>query len=196
MFLRIIPVGELRTNCYIVADETAKLAMVIDPGDQADRILPVISRNNFKVLFIINTHGHYDHIGANRLTKEATEAPIMLHRRDLPIMEIMRAWPQVDSPGPDQELTDGQILKVGDLTFTVWTTPGHSPGGVSLVGEGLVFTGDTLFRGCVGRYDLPGSSKTELKQSLERLMTLPDETIVYPGHDVQTTIGAERRVRV
>ncbi|MFA5928242.1 MAG: MBL fold metallo-hydrolase [Candidatus Margulisiibacteriota bacterium] len=196
MFLRIIPVGELRTNCYIVADEAAKLAMIIDPGSDADRILPVISRNNFKVLYIINTHGHYDHVGANGPVQKFTGAPIMMHERDLQIMDIMREWASVDSPAPDQKLTDGQVLEIGSLKFTVWHTPGHSSGGVSLVGEGVVFSGDTLFSGCVGRYDLPGSSKAELKQSLERLMTLPDETIVYPGHDVKTTIGAERRVRV
>ncbi|MFH1428255.1 MAG: MBL fold metallo-hydrolase [Candidatus Margulisiibacteriota bacterium] len=196
MFIRIIPVGELRTNCYIVADEVSKDAMIIDPGAQPERILPIIERKQFKVLYIINTHGHYDHVGANGPVQEATGAPILMHHEDIPVLEVMRSWGRVDSPPPEAELFEGQVIEVGSLSFTVIHTPGHSPGGVSLVGEGVVFSGDTLFAGCVGRYDLPGSSKAALKNSLQKLMQLPDDTIVYPGHDVKTTIGAERRVRV
>ncbi|MFC1478569.1 MBL fold metallo-hydrolase [Candidatus Margulisiibacteriota bacterium] len=196
MFLQIIPVGELETNCYIVADPDTLDAMVIDPGHNEERILPVITANKLKVLYIVNTHGHYDHVGANGPVQQATGAPILMHHEDIPVLETMRSWGRVDSPPPGAELFEGQVLEVGSLRFTVIHTPGHSPGGVSLAGEGVVFSGDTLFAGCVGRYDLPGSSKEALKNSLEKLMQLPDETIVYPGHDISTTIGDERRVRV
>jgi glyoxylase-like metal-dependent hydrolase (beta-lactamase superfamily II) len=196
MFFRTLPVGDLRANCYIIADPDSKEALIIDPGNQPERILPVIERQKLCVKLILNTHGHYDHVGANGPIQRATGAPIAIHPEDRPILEITRSWGVVDSPNPDQALYDGEILVLGQLRFVVWHTPGHSPGGVCLVGEGVVFSGDTLFLGCVGRYDLPGSSKVALKQSLERLMTLPDATVVYPGHDVPTTIGAERRTRV
>jgi len=196
MFLRIIPVGDLRVNCYIVADEISKEALVIDPGAQPSRILPIIERQKLQVNYIINTHGHYDHVGANVPVHRFTGSPVLMHPADIPVMDMMKHFAETEPTRPDQELTDGQILNIGTLQFTVIHTPGHSPGGVSLAGEGVVFTGDTLFAGDVGRYDLLGSSKEALKNSLQRLMELPSETIVYPGHDISTTIGAERQTWV
>ena len=196
MFLHTIPVGELRVNCYIIADPKTSKAMVIDPGAQIGHILPIIQNNGFDVQYIVNTHAHYDHVGVNGPLQEITGAPIYMHSLEFPILEIMRGWGHVDSPIPDETIDEGDLFQVGSMEFKVMHTPGHSPGGVSLCGEGLVFTGDTLFYGCVGRYDLPGSSKADLKKSLEKLMKLPDKTIVYPGHDVTTTIGAERRTSV
>jgi glyoxylase-like metal-dependent hydrolase (beta-lactamase superfamily II) len=192
----VIPVGELRANCYFLVDESTSDAMLIDPGADPDRILSLVQRHPVTIRYIVNTHAHYDHIGANRPIQAATHAPILMHALELPMIEITKAWGVVDSPLPDQELRDGDVLSVGSLSFLIWHTPGHSAGGISLVGDGLVFTGDTLFAGDVGRYDLPGSSKDALKESLKHLMTLPDETIVYPGHGPKTTIGAERRIRV
>ena len=194
MFLRIIPVGDLRENCYIVADDVSKQALIIDPGAQPERILPIITKNNLIVTMILLTHGHYDHVGAVAPTKELTGAPVGMHPLDVPIMRLMDDLAEVLPPAPDFELSDGQQIVIGDLNFQVMHTPGHSPGGICLAGEGVVFSGDTLFAGDIGRYDLPGSSKEALKASLLRLMELPGEIIVYPGHGVSTTIEAERRL--
>lgn len=195
MTLRIIPVGELRTNCYIYSEPTSQDAMIIDPGADPHKILSVINKQKLHVKYIINTHGHYDHIEANRDVKAATGALIYMHPLDKPMMHLFQAWTTLPPLEPDEALTDQQTFLLGKEIFTVWHTPGHSPGGISLLGNDCVFTGDTLFAGDIGRYDLLGSSLKELKASLTRLMTLPDACRVYPGHGISTTIGAERRKR-
>ena len=190
--IQTVPVGALRANCYLVSDSETQDAMIIDPGAQPDRILSVLSRHSWKVKYIINTHGHYDHVGANGPIQQATQAPIYMHPLDFPVLEITREWGPVDSPVPGKELADGQVLAVGAYAFVVIHTPGHSQGGICLYGNDVVFTGDTLFAGGIGRYDFPGSSKSAIMDSLKRLLELPDATIVYPGHGPSTTIGTER----
>ena len=180
-----IRVGMLATNCYLVEDEGETL--VIDPGDDREKILRLLEEKRLKVKFIVNTHGHYDHIGANRFLKERTKAPLLVHQSDV------LGYAVVDSPAADRFLVDGDTLPIGNLTFKVIHTPGHTPGGICLYceKEKNLFSGDTLFLGTYGRVDLPGSSEKEMKQSLTKILALPSEIVVYPGHGKTTTIGAE-----
>lgn len=200
MILDTLMVGPIGTNCYIFGCGETGEAAVIDPGDEADRILTACARHRLKVVRIINTHGHVDHVGANRRMKEVTGAELSIHEADVPMLEhlteIGRMWGmRVDnSPAPDRFLKDGDLLTVGKLTLTVLATPGHSKGGVSLLADGLVFVGDTLFAGSIGRTDLPGGDYNELIASVrKKLFTLPDATVAYPGHGPETTIGQEKK---
>lgn len=190
MKIHIIPVGMLDTNCYIVEDEASKKALIIDPGDDAAKILKLIKENDLKPLYIVATHGHYDHIGGVREIKEKLQIPFLMHEADL--------WglPMVDAPQPDRFLKDREHFEVGSLKFEVLHTPGHTPGGFCLYNEKekTLFSGDTLFLGTHGRTDLPYSSPEDMKESLKKLLKLPPETKVYPGHDQATTIGAEQNL--
>ena len=178
MQIKTVKVGSLQTNCYVVIDEKSREAMVIDPGAEAEKILPEIK--NLKVRSIIITHGHPDHFGAVDELKKETGAPILMSPED--------AW----FFKPDKEIKDGDEIKVGELTFSVLKTPGHSSGSVCLYIPGHLFAGDTLFREGCGRTDLPGSSTQQMRQSLKRLSNLPPDTVVYPGHDEFTTIKNEK----
>lgn len=190
MKINVLPVGELNTNCYIIEDEASHEALVIDPGDEAGSILKLLSRHGLHLKYIVITHGHYDHVGGNLELKEKTKAPILMHQEDLFGLVVST------SPKPDRYLTESEILKVGTLEFKVIHCPGHSPGGISLYceAEKAVFTGDTLFNGTWGRTDLPRSSEKAMVESLKRLLQLPPETTVYPGHGWSTTIGEEQRL--
>jgi len=179
MEIKTIKVGSLQTNCYIVSDGQTKEAIVIDPGDEAAKILPELK--GLKVRSIVITHGHPDHFGALDEVKDATRAQLLMHPADEWFIE------------PDRELKDGDKLEVGCLKFTVLHTPGHSKGGICLYTKGHLISGDTLFSAAHGRVDLPGGSMHEMALSLKRLGRLPDETIVYPGHDETTTIGLEKK---
>ena len=198
MIIKKLVVGPLENNCFIVADEKTKECMVIDPGDEPDRILDLIKENGFHVKYIVCTHAHFDHIAAISEIKEATGATIVLHRDDVGIYnsskEHARLWGfELESqPAPDSFISEGDIVEVGDLRFEVLHAPGHSPGGICLYGEGIVITGDTLFAGAVGRTDLPGGDIGKLKQSFKRLMSLADGVRVLPGHGPESTIGRER----
>lgn len=194
-------VGNLGTNCYIVYSETTKEAMIIDPGGDAGRILASVANAGLHVKYIVNTHGHADHVLANMKIKEATGAELLVHKED----SGMLTSPQLNLStfigggavcGPaDKVLADGDTLDIGELKFDVFHTPGHTPGGISLYCDGILFSGDTLFAESVGRSDFPGGSHRQLIESIrQKLMVLDDEVKVYPGHGPETTIGWERRM--
>lgn len=199
MVIRKLTVGPLEENCYIVGDEKTKHAVVIDPGDEPDRIIEAINADGFEVTGIICTHSHFDHIGAAGDIKKATGAKVLIHKDDIEPYENVKdqaafwGYDINDLPRPDGFLAEGDDVRVGQLIFKVLYTPGHSPGGICLHGEGVVFTGDTLFHGSVGRTDLYGGDVTKLRESFRRLLSLPEDTEVFSGHGTDTTIGIEKR---
>jgi hydroxyacylglutathione hydrolase len=199
-----VVVSPFQTNCYIVGCPETKEGIIIDPGDEPERILAVVNFHQLKIVAIVATHGHLDHVLAVRAVKEATGAPFLLPELDLPIARSAHIqarfynWLAEPVPEPDRFLQEGQTLTVGRISFQVLELPGHTPGHIALYradekGGGCLFSGDVLFAGSVGRTDLPGGNWETLQKSLRRLMSLPDETIVYPGHGRKTTIGEERR---
>jgi len=198
MIIKKLIVGPLENNCFIIADENSRECLVIDPGDEPDRILDSINENNFQLKYIICTHAHFDHIAAVSDIKEETKAKIVLHRDDLEIYKSTKdqavAWGfELESqPEPDMFVSEGDMIEIGDLRFDILHTPGHSPGGICLYGEGILITGDTLFAGSVGRTDLYGGDIKELKKSFKKLMSLPDNVRVLPGHGPESTIGHEK----
>jgi glyoxylase-like metal-dependent hydrolase (beta-lactamase superfamily II) len=200
LIIKQLPVGPIQANCYIVGCEETKEAVVIDPGDEEERILAEIEDEGLIIKYILNTHAHFDHILANAPLVEATGAPLALHPLDLPLLRENggAAFFGLDvpsGPDPDIELAEGDTISFGRHTLEVLFTPGHSPGHVSFyeAQEGIVFDGDVLFAGGIGRTDLPGGSYETLMASInEKLMVLPDETVVCSGHGPVTTVGQER----
>ncbi len=200
MFLKAMAVGPIQANCFIVGCEETRQALVIDPGAEGDRILMALADARLKATHIVNTHGHFDHVGANRRVKEVTGAELLIHRLDAPMLIHLPAQAAAfglateESPAPDRLLEDGETVAVGRLSFMVIHTPGHTPGGISLHGDGVLFVGDTLFAGSVGRTDFPGGDFATLKHSSQkRLFLLSERLRVCTGHGPDTTIGAEKR---
>ncbi len=200
MIIRQLAVGPLQANCFIVGCERTRRAAVIDPGDEADRILLALAERGLTVTHILNTHGHFDHVGANRRLKQATGAPLLIHALDAPMLRLLArtaaAWGMAaeNSPDPDRLIAEGETIPVGELALQVIHTPGHTPGGVSFYADGCLFVGDTLFAGSVGRTDFPGGDFDTLRRSIqEKLFRLPDEVRVFTGHGPETTIGEEKR---
>jgi hydroxyacylglutathione hydrolase len=200
MMLRSLEVGNMGANCYLVWCEKTGEGVVIDPGADAERIVQIIKDENIKVKNIINTHGHIDHIGANGDVKEATGAGVLIHELDAPALlepeDNLSLWigKKVAGPPADGKLRHGDRIKVGEtVEFEVIHTPGHTLGGICLKCGNVIFTGDTLFAGSVGRSDFPGGSQRQLLSSIqERLLCFPDDTTIYPGHGPYSTIGYER----
>jgi hydroxyacylglutathione hydrolase len=198
MILDRLELGSFASNCYLIGDETTHEGMIIDPGAQSGQIMKKVKEHGLDIKMIVLTHTHPDHIGAVRAVKEATKAQVMVHEDDVYGLESPSPMP--GSPGtgqsivPDRLLKGGDGLKVGKLSFLVLHTPGHSPGGICLYGENVLFSGDTLFQHSIGRSDFPGGSHTQLLSSIRtKLLILPDVTPVYPGHGPESTIGEEKR---
>mgnify|MGYP001038255506 CR=1 FL=1 len=199
MFFRCLPVGVLQSNCYIIACLETHEACVIDPGSQGDLIQSVIEKNNLKVKYILNTHGHPDHIGANWYIKEKTNALLYIHKDDLSHLRKPLPMPYPDSdmrpsPEPDGFLEEGKDIIIGTITLKIIETPGHSPGGVCILADQKLITGDTLFAGTIGRTDLLGGSMDTLMNSIKtKLFPLNDSLEVLPGHGPSSTLGYEKK---
>lgn len=202
MILETFPVGPLQCNCTILGDESSGEAIVIDPGDEIARIYQGLIEHELKLKQILITHAHIDHVGGALQLKRLTGAPILLNENDLPLLQMMgtqAAWLGIAPPEtapPDENLTDGQQVGLASYPAQVLHTPGHTQGSVSLhfVPLKMVIAGDTLFAGSIGRTDLPGGNFEQIIESIEtRLLALPDDTRVIPGHGPVTCIGVERR---
>ncbi len=201
MIHEILTVGALQCNCSILGDENSLEAIVIDPGDDIPRIMAVLRQHSLTVKQIVVTHAHIDHIAGAARLKQLTGAPILYNQNDLPLvkmMDIQAGWLGVATPEvplPDDILDDGKLIAITGISGSILHTPGHTQGSVCLYlpARSLLIAGDTLFNGSVGRTDLPGGNTRQLITSIQdRLLTLPDEVTVIPGHGLKTTIGAER----
>jgi len=198
MIVEVFPVGALQVNCVVLGCPISRKAVVIDPGADLELIENVLHKNDLNVELILNTHGHFDHIGANAALKTLTSAPLLIHKEDVKLLQLAKHQAAAyglsaeDSPLPDTELQGGEALQFGEQTLTVLHTPGHSQGCVCFYTQGLLVSGDTLFAGSVGRTDLPGGDHHQLLKSIQdKLAGLPPETRVLPGHGPLTTIAHE-----
>ena len=191
MFIKTLPVGKLETNCYVVGNDETKACVVIDPGDESNWILDYLEENHLKCEAIFLTHGHHDHVGAVQAVMEETGAPVYLCPRD----DARNTGDEHYSfrlPEGGRYYDDGDVLRFAGLSFEIMAVPGHTPGGVAILCEDALFTGDTLFRGSCGRTDLPGGDMEEELRSLKRLCDLPGNYDVYPGHMDSSSLDRER----
>jgi hydroxyacylglutathione hydrolase len=200
LIFEMLTVGPLETNCYVLGDEKSKEAVVIDPGGDFEEIEGELKKLRLKVKYIILTHGHFDHTGALAQLKKTTGAEILIHSADAAMLSSAgQAQPffmesSSENCSADRLLQEGDEIKFGESSLEVLHTPGHTPGGISLVIDKMIFTGDTLFCGSVGRADLPGSSYKKLIDSIRtKLLSRSDDYVIYPGHGPESTIGEERR---
>ncbi len=187
MNIKILVVGPIETNCYIISDTNSSSAFIIDAGSDTTEIISAVEQGSLDVKAILSTHGHFDHVTAVKAVKDRLKAPFLISRKDSFMLGHLLI--------PDGSLDEGLILNAGDISLKVIDTPGHSPGCVCLYCEkdGILFSGDTLFYADHGRCDLQEGSYSEMKRSLQELFELPDSTIVYPGHGPKTTIGDEKK---
>ena len=202
MIHEILPVGLLGCNCSVIGDEVTREAIVIDPGDEVSKIIAILDRNHLIVKMIVITHAHIDHIGGAQKLRASTGAPVYMHEADKALsdqLDTQAAWLGIDTPedpGIDKAAREGDIIRAGSIEAHVLHTPGHTPGSISLYLplESKVIVGDTLFEGSVGRTDLPGGDTAQIYRSIRaKLYTLPEDTIVFPGHAATTSIGEEKR---
>ena len=197
--LKIFTVGPMEANCYILYNPDKKEGLIIDPGAEGARLIKFIEQEKICINYIINTHGHPDHIGANRKIKEYTNAPILIHQYDAPMLTrrgsvLSLIFPlESSSPAADTFIKDGDLIECAGMKLKVLHTPGHTPGGISLLIDDAIFTGDTLFSGSVGRFDLPGGSEDVLLNSIKKILSLDENLIIYPGHGPSTTVSEELR---
>ena len=196
----MLVVGPIQANCYVLGCERTKEAAVIDPGGDVDKILMGLTKDKLRCAYIINTHGHFDHTGDNKRLKEVTGAKLVIHRADAPMILDQGSsgslWGMEveDSPPPDLYVEERDVITFGDISLQVIHTPGHSPGGISLLSNKMVFVGDTLFAGSIGRTDLPGGDyETLIRNVKEKIVPLGDDVVIYPGHGPKTTVGREKR---
>lgn len=199
MRIHTFALGPFQTNTYLVEDETTKQAILIDPTIDSESVLDKATARGLTIALILDTHGHVDHVYGNAFFKEQTGAPLAIHADDAPWLRSITQHatlfgiPARVSPEADRLLRDGDHIAVADLSFTVIHTPGHTPGSICLYGHGVLFAGDTLFEGSVGRTDLPGGNHEQLISSIKtKLLALPEQTTVYSGHGGTTTIGEEK----
>lgn len=196
MKIKRIPAGMYGANCYILIDEETMVGCIIDPGGDADRLANIIDELNIEIKFILLTHGHMDHVGGVEVLREKYNVPVYINGKDKELMEkgtqvFGRIWGKTPE---DKELKDEEIIKLGSLDIRCIETPGHTPGGMSFLVNNVVFTGDTLFHGSVGRCDLPGGNQSQLIESIKnKLMILDDEIVVLPGHEGESNIKFERQ---
>jgi hydroxyacylglutathione hydrolase len=202
MIFEIVVVGPLEVNCFILGCEATREGVIVDPGSEPEKILAAVERLGLTIRQVINTHGHFDHVGGNRRVLAATGATLLIHGNDVPFLSraadvaTMYGLATENSPPPGRLLEDGMAITFGEYGMKVFHTPGHTPGGCCLYleSEGKVITGDTLFAEGVGRTDFPGSSHEALIEGIRtKLLTLPEATAAYPGHGPATTIGHEKR---
>jgi Zn-dependent hydrolases, including glyoxylases len=201
VILKGLEISAMAVNCYIVGCEETREVAVIDPGGNPRAILKLLEDDELKAVYIINTHGHIDHIGANRAIKDATGAKILIHEADSKMLVnsvsnfSFLMGSKVTSPPADQFLKDGDIIKIGNtVELEVIHTPGHSPGGICLKTGDIMFVGDTLFYGSIGRTDFPGGSYKQLIENIrDRILCYDDKVVCYPGHGPETTVGFERK---
>lgn len=200
MIIKQLTVGPIMANCYILGCERTREAAVIDPGDETDKILMSLASEKLTLKHILNTHGHFDHVGGNRRLKDATGADLLIHAADAAMLAQLSASAAAfglsaqNSPPPDRTVAEGDRVTFGDIALTVLHTPGHTPGGISFHTDRCVFVGDALFYGSIGRTDFPGGDYDTLIASIRtKLFTLDDDTTVYTGHGPATTVGQEKR---
>ena len=203
MQVRQFTIGKLYTNCYLASCEQTKKAIIIDPGFddrvEAERIFKAVEANSLALKFIVNTHGHPDHTCGNGLVKERFNVPILIHEYDTHMLGRLGKITaetlgfESFSPQADRLLHDGDTVEFGETILKILHTPGHSRGGITLLGKKEAFTGDTLFAGSIGRTDFPESSESDMNSSLKKLASLSDDFVVYPGHGPTTTIGDEKK---
>ena len=201
MIIEELVVGPIMSNCFILGCEKTKEAVVIDPGADTHKILLLLADLKLRLMYIINTHGHFDHVAGNKKLKDATGADLIIHPLDEPMLAMIAttaaSWglSGENSPPPDRTVEDGDTISFGEITLKVIHTPGHSPGGISLYTDGVAFVGDTLFAGSIGRTDFPGGDYGTLIASIkDKLFALGDDVRVYTGHGPATSIGLEKRV--
>jgi glyoxylase-like metal-dependent hydrolase (beta-lactamase superfamily II) len=202
MIVQAFTVGIFYTNCYVVRCEGTRTAIIVDPGfetdREAERIFEFIDENALDLKYIVNTHGHPDHTCGNGTAKKRYNVPILIHENDAHMLgdlgkKIAESFGFANSsPQADRLLHDEDLIEFGQNVLRVMHTPGHSPGGISILGEKQIFTGDTLFAGSIGRTDFPESSEQDMQQSLNKLTNLPNDFVAYPGHGPLTTIGEEK----
>lgn len=199
MKVKRLPVGVIAANCYLVWCEETKDALVIDPGGEGERILEEIKKEGLNVKYVVDTHGHVDHIGANTEVLESTAAKLAIHQEDVPLLTdpsqnlSLYMGGEYTCQAPDLILSDGDELTVGKELLVVLHTPGHTRGSISLKGNGVIFSGDTLFEGSIGRTDFPGGSYRDIIASIKnKILPCGDDYVVYPGHGHATTVKNER----
>jgi len=196
--VQTLTVGAFQENCYLLVDDRSNRAVIVDPGSEGERLVEAIERSGATLEAIWITHAHVDHVGAIASVKRKWDVPIYLHPLDRRLYEAAGRQAEVyglpfeEPPTPDHEFADGQHIKVGEVEMTVLHAPGHAPGHVVIHGNGIALVGDCLFAGSIGRTDLPFSNPPQLAASLEKISALAPETVVYPGHGMETTIGQER----